>query len=117
MKVLELKRILEEYEDDAEVFIMEQPNYPFECHVDGVISRLDIIHAGDDDEIGDELEDLSAEEKLAWYEKQQERKKENRDHPWRDRWSMGDQDLPDDDVFILSGSQIRYGSRFAWSNV
>jgi hypothetical protein len=38
MNVRDLIEMLQDYDEDAEVFIMEQPNWPFEYSVIGVIS-------------------------------------------------------------------------------
>jgi hypothetical protein len=34
--------------------------------------------------------------------------------PPLDRWTARESDLPGSDVFILEGSQLRYGNRAAW---
>lgn len=86
MKVRELIEILEDKDPDADVFVMSQESYPFECRVAGVAER------------GDWVEDDETEE------------------PWtdRDRWGASESQLPANDVFIVEGSQVRYGAKAAW---
>lgn len=86
MKVRELIEILEDMDPDADVFVMSQESWPFECSVAGVAERGDWLE-----------EDLEAE-------------------PWagRDRWGASEAQLPANDVFIVEGSQIRYGAKAAW---
>ena len=88
MKVHELIAILQELDADADVYIMSQPNYPFEHAVRGVSVREDFTECDDDEE----------EEKEAA----------------GDRWTARASELPGNDVFILEGEQLRYGSREAW---
>lgn len=89
MTVSELIELLEDCDPDAEVLLMSQPNWPFENTVAGVTVRSE-IEDRDEDEADDEEEDEEA--------------------------PRG----PDDgtranDVFILEGTQLRYGSRDAWA--
>lgn len=49
MKVIDLIEMLQDYDEDAEVFIMEQPNWPFEYSVIGVISRSEFEKDEEDD--------------------------------------------------------------------
>jgi len=72
MKVRALIAVLQEMDPNADVFIMSQPQWPFEYAVAGVAVR------------GDFAEDDEAT-------------------------------LPSHDVFILEGSQERYGSKEAWA--
>jgi len=97
MKVRELIAVLEDLDPEAAVYIMSQPNYPFEHAVSGVALREDFTDCDDEDE-----EEAEGEE-------------EGRPAPARDRWTSRDADLPPSDVFILEGEQLRYGSREAWS--
>jgi hypothetical protein len=97
MKVRELIAVLEDLDPEAAVYIMSQPNYPFEHAVSGVALREDFTDCDDEDE-----EDAEGEEEV-------------RPAPRRDRWTSRDADLPPSDVFILEGEQLRYGSREAWS--
>jgi hypothetical protein len=92
MKVHELIAILQELEPDADVYIMSQPNYPFEHAVRGVAVREDFTECDDEEE--EDEGDGSA--------------------PAGDRWSARPGDLPASDVFILEGEQLRYGCRDAW---
>jgi hypothetical protein len=86
MKVHELIAILQELEPDADVYIMSQPNYPFEHAVRGVSVREDFS----------ECEQGETKEAAG------------------DRWTARASELPGNDVFILEGEQLRYGSREAW---
>jgi hypothetical protein len=97
MKVRELIAVLEDLDPEAAVYIMSQPNYPFEHAVSGVALREDFTDCDDEDD--EEAED----------------EEEERPTPARDRWTARDTDLPSTDVFILEGEQLRYGSREAWS--
>jgi hypothetical protein len=96
MKVRELIAVLEDLDPEAAVYIMSQPNYPFEHAVSGVALREDFTECDDEDE-----EEAEGEE-------------DERPAPTRDRWTARDADLPPSDVFILEGAQLRYGSREAW---
>lgn len=49
MNVRDLIEMLQDYDEDAEVFIMEQPNWPFEYSVIGVISRSEFEKDEEDD--------------------------------------------------------------------
>ncbi len=77
MKVRDLIAILQHTDPNAEVFIMSQPQWPFEYSVAGVAVRADFAEDDDDGE-------------------------------------TGDGNLRPNDVFILEGSQERYGSKGAW---
>jgi hypothetical protein len=87
MTVSELIDLLEDCDPDAEVLLMSQPSWPFEHTVAGVAIRSEI---GDEDEDGadDDAEDVE---------------------PARADGMRAN------DVFILEGTQLRYGSRDAWS--
>ena len=82
MKVSDLIQLLEDCDPDANVFIMSQPNWPFEYAVRGAAIRED-MESNDDD--------------------------------------AGEACRPDgtsaNDVFIVEGTQLRYGSRNAWDIV
>lgn len=80
MKVSELIELLEEQDPDAEVLVMSQENWPFECAIAGVATRDEILRA-DADERDDCLD------------------------PGAHR----------NDVFIVEGEQLRYGSKTAWN--
>jgi hypothetical protein len=79
MKVRELIAILQEKDPDANVLVMMQQNYPFECAFAGVAVREDFIEIDEEDEVR-----LAASGERA------------------------------NDVFLLEGSQLRYGSKRAW---
>lgn len=81
MKVHELISMLEDLDPEADVLIMSQENWPFECSVRGVVERQ-AIGRGDEDEDGD---------------------------------SDGEcEDGAPNDVFLVEGRQLRYGSKAAW---
>ena len=85
MKVGELINYLEDYDEDAEVFIMSQQSWPFENTVSGVVAREEIVHECENEEEGDE--------------------------PKRDEAG----ELKPTDVFVLEGRQLRYGTKNAWN--
>ena len=82
MTVGELIELLEQYDRDANVLIMEQPNWPFEYAIEGVISREEVMDMSREED-GDDVIPRDGEEKS--------------------------------DVFILEGTQLRYGSKDAWN--
>ena len=86
MKVNELIEILQDMDPEAEVYVMAQRNWPFECSLTGVCQRSDFTEVEDDD--GDE--------------------------PEGDRWSADASRLPGNDVFLVQGDQRRYGDKAAW---
>ncbi len=86
MKVKDLIELLEGMDEDADVYLMGQPNYPFEHGIAGVCQRGDF--AGED-------EDDDCEARV-------------------DRWAASDDALPKNDVFLCEGSQLRYGNKDAW---
>lgn len=89
MKVSELIELLEEQDPDAEVLLAMQENWPFECAIEGVTSREESLEAERDED--DEDEDDDAKE------------------PRLDRGTARN------DVFIVEGNQLRYGSKTAWA--
>ena len=92
MKVRELIEILEELDPEASVYIMSQQNWPFEVAIHGVTVREEFTETDDEDDAAE-------------------------DAPTRtegDRWSARPEALPRNDVFIVEGSQVRYGSKEAW---
>ena len=86
MTVGELIEILEGFDPDAAVYILEQPAWPFEFSIEGVVSRNDFTEA-----------DFEAPGQTS-----------------EERWSARNDSLPGNDVFILEGSQMRYGNSKAW---
>lgn len=87
MKVSELIELLEEQDPDAEVLVMMQQNWPFECSLAGVTTREEMLRADRDaDGDGDEDEEPRLERGTA-----------------------------KSDVFLVEGEQLRYGSKTAWS--
>lgn len=95
MKVSELIELLEEQDPDAEVLVMSQPNWPFELGLAGVTTREEVLRAdrADRDEDGDGDDDDEEEE----------------EEPRVERGAAKN------DVFLVEGEQLRYGSKTAWS--
>ena len=87
MRVSELMEILDTMDPDAAVWLAVQPTWPFEHEIHGICERRDFTGCDDDDDD---------------------------DAPDTDRWSASESELPANDVLILSGSQVRYGSKDAW---
>jgi len=84
MKVKTLIRLLQEHDEDANVFLVCQPSYPFEYSIDGLASRSDFPKDEDDEE------------------------DEDGDEP------KADDGTKPNDVFICEGTQVRYGVKAAW---
>jgi len=84
MKVSELIELLQDQDPDAEVMIMSQENWPFENAVAGVAVREEFV-ADDEDCDDDEREEPRYEKGTA-----------------------------PNDVFLVEGQQLRYGSKAAW---
>ena len=99
MKVHELSSLLEGCDPDAEVYTMAQPTYPFECAFDGVAQR------------GDWVPELQADEE----DEPPTHAEEKKPRASYDRWSAHEADLPRNDVFLLQGQQLRYGTTRAWN--
>ena len=89
MKVRDLIEILEDQDPEAEVLIMSQENWPFENAVAGVAVREEFV---DDEDEDDEDED---------------------DEPGTER--QYEKGTAPNDVFIVEGQQLRYGSKAAWN--
>lgn len=87
MRVRELIEILEDLDPEAEVLVAVQPSWPFEHALDGVAVREDFTEMEDGDE----------------------------EEPAGDRWTAPAGRLPRNDVFIVAGDQLRYGSPNAWN--
>jgi hypothetical protein len=85
MKVSELIELLEEQDPDAEVLVMMQQNWPFECSLAGVTTREEIERA-DREEDDEDAEEAPRERGTA-----------------------------KSDVFLVEGEQLRYGSKTAWN--
>jgi hypothetical protein len=86
MKVSDLIRLLEDQDPDAEVLLMTQRNWPFENSVFGVAVREDVAtNEEDGDDDEGEHEPPPVEKGTA-----------------------------PNDVFIVEGEQLRYGSKRAW---
>ena len=96
MKVSDLIELLEGMDPNADVFIMTQPSWPFEHGLSGVCQRSDFTEPDECDEDDQEVAELE-------------------DAPrGRDRWSASESQLPGNDVFLVEGSQLRYGNKNAW---
>ena len=93
MKVSELIELLSDLDPDAEVYMMSQRNYPFEVALDGVTVREDFVECDDEDDDSDDEDEAPSA---------------------HDRWSTPESRLPRNDVFLLEGRQLRYGSSAAW---
>jgi hypothetical protein len=98
MTVGELIRLLQECDEDAEVRVMMQENWPFECQLDGIAVREDFVEA----------EECFCDHKIA--------------EPHEDGCPAGAADGYEDglranDVFLVEGMQERYGSKMAWEVV
>ena len=85
MKVSELIELLEEQDPDAEVLVMMQQNWPFECSLAGVTTREEMLRA---------------------------EREERDDDDYEPRFERG---TAKNDVFLVEGEQLRYGSKTAWS--
>ena len=95
MTVAELIERLQECDPDAEVRIMSQEGWPFECAIAGVAVREQF--AGAEDCCCERVPGQPHDEECP---------------------AQGDEDFPEgcklQDVFIVEGAQERYGSRRAW---
>jgi hypothetical protein len=85
MKVSELIELLQDQDPDAEVMIMSQESWPFENAVAGVAVREEFVDDDDEDCEDDEREEPRYEKGTAA-----------------------------NDVFLVEGQQLRYGSKAAW---
>lgn len=99
MTVNELIDCLQECDADAEVRIMMQENWPFECAIRGVVTR---------DQLGNDECDCD--------------RKIGEPHDEECMAAGQDDDVYEDglqpnDVFIVEGRQERYGSKTAWELV
>ena len=94
MTVQELIDLLQEHDPEAEVRIMSQEGWPFECSLFGVTTREKLA---DDDCECDRLPDEPHEEGCPAAEGQEH-----------------EDGLEGRDVFLVEGQQERYGSKSAW---
>jgi len=90
MKVSELIEMLEEQDPDAEVLVMSQPNWPFELGLAGVTTRDEMLRADRDEDVDGDDDDDEQEPRL-------------------------ERGAAKNDVFLVEGEQLRYGSKTAWS--
>jgi len=86
MKVRDLIRELESFDEDAEVRLMTQDSYPFQNSVSGVTDGGSILAGMDERDLGDE------EPKLTDF----------------------DGDVAPNTVYITEGRQLGYGYKNAW---
>jgi len=84
MNVAELIERLEEMDPEAEVLFISQPHWPFEYSVSGLATRAEI------EDVDNDLHDDEPGERV-----------------YRDGESAND-------VLLVEGSQLRYGSKSAW---
>ena len=93
MTVNELMGYLEELDGEAEVRILSQENWPFECSIRGVVTREQVTAECECDRRFDEPHVEECD-------------------------SFGDEEyaagLQANDVFIVEGQQERYGDKRAW---
>lgn len=99
MKVSELMGLLEERDPEAEVRIMDQEGWPFECAIRGVVTR-DML-GNDECDCDRRIGAPHDEECLAFGEDE----------------GVYEDGLQANDVFIVEGQQERYGSKRAWEIV
>jgi hypothetical protein len=104
MKVQELVDELSQYDGELEVRLMEQPSWPFEYSIAGVIARA-------------EMEDSTPHV----FQPQPGTPRDEADcvecgQGWGDELHVSEDRAADerDCVFITEGSQLCYGSRRAW---
>ena len=95
MQVRELIELLQNCDEDAEVRIMMQENWPFECAIDGLTTREQFGYG-----------DCDCDHRI--------------DEPHEDGCPAGDDGgwepgLEANDVFIVEGRQERYGDKRAWA--
>ena len=87
MNVRELIERLQDMDPEAEVLFMSQPSWPFEYSIQNIVTRGDIEEAESNFD----------------------------DTPLSDRdYHDGEKQA---DVFLIEGSQLRYGSKAAWDAV
>ena len=91
MKVSELIELSEEQDPDAEVLVMSQPNWPFELGLAGVTTREEMLRAERDEDDDDDDDDDKQEPRL-------------------------ERGTAKNDVFLVEGEQLRYGSKTAWTS-
>lgn len=58
MKVHELIEHLRHCKPDARVYLAVQPDYPFECYLEGVVTRQDFDDDDEDQEDGQRSDDV-----------------------------------------------------------
>lgn len=88
MKVSELIELLEKQDPDAEVLVVMQKNWPFECSLAGVTTRDEMLRTDADER--DEYDGEQVEPRV-------------------------ESGTAKSDVFLVEGEQLRYGSKTAWS--
>ena len=97
MNVSRLIELLQECDPDAEVRIMMQESWPFECAIDGIATREEMASADEDCECDRRIDEDHDE-----------------DCPAAEGSDFAD-GLAGNDVFIVEGRQERYGQKEAWA--
>ena len=92
MKVQELIEYLEDCDENANVYIGSQPAWPFEYDITGIVTRGDVWKAHE--------RELAAEEDSYGEDREDDRG-----------------EILKTDVFILEGTQLRYGDKYMWSEM
>ena len=96
MTVGELIEMLEEHDRDSTVYFLSQPMWPFEYSIQGVTTRID-AHTVQEGDLPDHLGIPKLNDKV------------------NGRDNMGE--FKGTDVFLVEGSQVRYGMSSAWECV
>ncbi len=65
MKVRDLLELLADYDEDAEVRIAHQPNWPLRLELDRIVSSEELADEDENDGFGDD-EDNDPKEQLVW---------------------------------------------------
>ena len=84
MNVAELIERLEDMDPEAEVLFISQPHWPFEYSIDGLVTRAEV------EEVDNDRHD---------------------DEPGKREYRDGESA---NDVLLVEGRQLRYGSKSAW---
>lgn len=98
MTVRELIRKLGEYDDDAQVLFVSQPNWPFEYSIEGACARFEAVES-----------DCTCSAPMGCSDPEDH----DEDCPESDPAKPADGTSPGD-VFLVEGRQLRYGTRAAW---
>ena len=101
MKVSDLMEFLEGCDPDADVLFVSQPGWPFENSIGGMTTRAE-VECQERADSGDDNEDESPNVREV-----------------EDRTATGfnGETAKSNDVFLVEGRQVRYGSKAAWNVV